>query len=380
MAGGAADASLDPMSPGESSETDRSLPFLSALLRRGWVWTRRIALAAVLAGGALILLEVVHLHELLSRIHPWLAWSVTGALLALIAIFLGWTALRWARVPRVIRPPDLPAPETGWSPRQRRAYLRFAERYLARQEANEALPPEARRRIPGALERLLELGRTAEDDAALVAEVEAEIDRLLEPLDRRARREIWQSATQIAVLTAVNPSALLDVLITLLRNVELMARLARLYYGRPGVYGTLGIVRDVLAVAATAGIVEKVADGLTDALAEVAGSWTTRLAGPVGQGLTNGILTIRLGEAAQIRCRSLRSRRVGIRPWSRAMWREAARRLAAAVAGRGREIEHEFEELSPAPSRIRRGLARLRALWHRPPAGPAAAGPTSAGR
>ncbi|GAB4370782.1 MAG: hypothetical protein Kow0062_05780 [Acidobacteriota bacterium] len=359
------------MSAPPRDDADRTLPFLSAVIRRGWTWTRRIAIAAVLVGGAVILLEAVHLHELLARIHPWLAWTVSGTLLAALLAFLGWAGVRWARIPTVVRPPDLPPPERGWTPRQRRAYLRFAERYLARQEANEALPLEVRQRIPGALERLLALGRTAEDDTVLVAEVEAEIDLLLEPLDRRARREIWQSATQIAVLTAVNPSALLDVMITLLRNVELMARLAKLYYGRPGLAGTLGIVRDVLAVAATAGIVEKVADGLTDALAEVAGSWTTRLAGPVGQGLTNGILTIRLGEAAQVRCRSLRSRRVGIKPWSRAMWREAARRLAAAVAGRSRDLEHEFEDLSPRPRGIRRGFAKLRAWWSRPAAGTA---------
>ncbi len=346
-------------------EADRTLPFLSTLLRRGWTWARRVAIAAVLLGGALILLEAIHLHELLSKIHPGLAWTVSGMLATGLAAFLGWAGLRWVRIPRVVSPPDLPPPEAGWTPRQRRAYLRFAERYLARQEGNDALPEQVRQEIPGALERLLALGDEAEDDVALVDEIEAEIDRLLEPLDRRARREIWQSATQIAVLTAVNPSALLDVLITLLRNIELMARLAKLYYGRPGVAGTLGIVRDVLAVAATAGIVEKIADGLTDALAEVAGSWTTRLAGPVGQGLTNGILTIRLGEAAQVRCRSLRSRRVGIKPWSRAMWREAARRLAAAVAGRSRDLEHDFEELAPRRSALGRGIDRLRSLWSR---------------
>ncbi|RMF75600.1 MAG: hypothetical protein D6738_03445, partial [Acidobacteria bacterium] len=70
------------MSAPPRDDADRTLPFLSAVIRRGWTWTRRIAIAAVLVGGAVILLEAVHLHELLARIHPWLAWTVSGTLLA----------------------------------------------------------------------------------------------------------------------------------------------------------------------------------------------------------------------------------------------------------------------------------------------------------
>ncbi len=315
--------------------TAEEQPFaqLVRTFRSVWCWARRLLVAAILVAGAVVLLEVVHLHRLLSGIHPWLAWSVSGGL-ALGALALAtYAAWRWFRVPAAITPPQLPPPEQGWTPRELRRYLGFARRYLERQRRNPSLPADARDEIPKVVARILSYGHDAEP-RVVVAEVESEIDRVLEPLDRKARREVWQSASQVAVLTAVNPSAMLDVLITALRNLELMARVAKIYYGRPGPLGTARIARDVLVVAATAGVVERIADSASGMAAEMMGSWTARFAGPVGQGLMNGLLTVRLGDAAVLRCRSLRSRRVGIKPWTLTMWREMARRLASMTAER----------------------------------------------
>ncbi|UCF66668.1 MAG: DUF697 domain-containing protein [Acidobacteriota bacterium] len=307
-----------------------SLENVSRLLRRAWVWARRAVFIALLVVTGVLLLEWVHLHELLARVHPWLARIVSGLLASGVVGFAGWTAWRWWRVPRVIVPPELPSALESWSADDLKTYRRFVRRYLERQQQNLALEQSSRQKVPAVLEKVDRLGVEAHAPR-VVAELEAEIDRLLEPLDRKARQEVWQSASQVAVITAVNPSALLDVLITLLRNLELMARLAKLYYGRPGIWGSARIAHDVLAVAATAGVVDRLAESVSEVAGEMFGSWTARLAGPVGQGLTNGLLTVRLGDAAVLRCRSLRSRRVGIKPWSPVMWREMARRLSAMV-------------------------------------------------
>ncbi len=308
-----------------------SLSSLADTLGIAWTWARRVFIFALVASLSLFALELVHLHALLAGIHPFLAWSVTGLLLFGVGGLLGTLAWRWWSVPRVLMPPDLPPPAEGWTLRQARAYLRFARQYLERQAANPALGPDDASGIAPALERVASLDATLPAEK-LVETVEQQVDLALEPLDRKARQEVWRAACQVAALTAINPSSLLDVLITLLRNLDLMARLATLYGGRPGLVPSLRIVRDVMASAATAGLLDRLAEGASSVAAEMVGSWTTRLAGPVGQGLVNGLVTVRLGDAAVARCRSLRSRRVGIKPWSAATWREMARRLSAMVS------------------------------------------------
>jgi uncharacterized membrane protein YcjF (UPF0283 family) len=343
---------LNDSSPTQSSTPiGFSLPHIGSLIRRAWVWTRRIVVAVLIATLTLFVLEAIHLHRLLASIHPVLAWSVTGAILAALLGFGGWAAWRWVSVPRAVAPPDLPSDASTWTRDHLRSYLRFAERFGRRQELNDELPEASRARLQ-ALFELVRAADATEPPADVVARIEREIDQILEPLDRKARNEVWRSATQIAVLTAVNPSALLDVLITLMRSVEMMARLAQMYYGRPGVLGTFRVVSDVLAVAATAGVVERIADSAGEVASELVGSWTSRLAGPVGQGITNGLLAVRLGDAAVERCRSLRSRRVGIKPWDRTMWREMASRLAAA-AGRtvGSDLGRGFSRAAARASR-----------------------------
>lgn len=307
------------------------LESLTSTLRIGWVWAVRLFWIGLIASGAIFVLEAIHLFQLLAGIHPLLAWIVTGLLVSLVVGGVAWFSWRWWSVPRALSPPDLPPPESGWSRSQLKAYMRFARRYLARQAVNPAVDEESSAKVPRALAKLeaLDLDLPA---AELVRTVEDEVDRILEPLDRKTRQEVWQAASQVAALTAVNPSALLDVLITLLMNLDLMARLAALYGGRPGLLPSLRITRDVLATAVTAGLLDRIAEGASSVAAEMVGSWTTRLAGPVGQGIVNGLVTVRLGDAAVARCRSLRSRRVGIKPWSASTWREMARRLSGMVS------------------------------------------------
>ncbi|MDQ7006470.1 MAG: YcjF family protein [Acidobacteriota bacterium] len=339
----------------------RSLTSLADTLAIAWTWARRIFIFALVAGLSVFVLEWLHLHALLAGIHPALAWSVTGLLMAATVVLAGSLAWRWWSVPRVLMPPELPPPAEGWTPRQARAYLRFARQYLERQSANPALDPQAATGIGPALDRIAALDADL-PAGELVQAVENQVDLALEPLDRKARQEVWQAACQVAALTAINPSSLLDVLITLLRNLDLMARLATLYGGRPGLVSSLRIVRDVLASAATAGLLDRLAESASSVAAEMVGSWTTRLAGPVGQGLVNGLLTVRLGDAAVARCRSLRSRRVGIKPWSAATWREMARRLSAMVSRTlAPEMSRAFKEA--ARSATTRSGGALRRAW-----------------
>ncbi len=294
-------------------------------LARAWTWGRRLLWTLGIAFAAIIVLEAIHLHRLLESIHPLVAWTITGTLGAALLYWGGRAAWRYLRTPRVISPPDLPTTAEKWSPSQRRVYREFAVRYLERQSRNPHLPERQRDRVGGAVDAI----RAADTASArtLVEQVEREVGAVLEPLDETARRLIRRTAVEVAIATAVSPSILLDSLITLAHNMNLISKLADLYYGRPGLFGTLRVARDVFGAAVAAGALEVVSDNLTTVASEITGSWSTRLLGPLGQGAVNGVVTMRLGAAARKRCRSLSGSRIDWRPWRVADYRDAVSRL-----------------------------------------------------
>lgn len=308
------------------AQTPLTLDGFSTALSRGWVWGRRLLWTAGLLAAAVVLLEAVHLYELLARIHPWVARSVVLVLLTGVSGWLAYVAGRYLRLPRAVVPPRLPEPAQGWSASQRRTYAAFAERYLRRQLDNPHLPQESVAQVPQAIETIRAAAHTG-DAEELTSTAARELDRVLAPLDGRANQLIRRAAVEVATATAVSPSVLLDSLITLSRNVNLISKLADLYYGRPGPLGTLRILRAVLGSAAAAGALEIVSDHLSGALVEMTGSWSSRLIGPLGQGMVNGVVTMRFGAAARWRCRSLQRRRIPWRPWELSQYRRAASSL-----------------------------------------------------
>lgn len=304
---------------------------LTSTIARAWTWLRRILWTAAGVFAFIVVLEAIHLHELLDSVHPVLAWTVTGALALVLAWLGGRAALRYVRVPRVLAPPDLPPAERGWTAAQRALYVDFALRYLERQSRNPHLDSVDLDRVTGAIATVRALTVTGDDDAAatrpLVETVERELAAVLRPLDQGAKILIRRAAVEVSIATAVSPSILLDSLITLTRNVDLISKLADLYYGRPGLWGTLRVVRDVLGAAVAAGALEVISDNVTSAVSEMTGSWSSRLLGPLGQGAVNGVVTMRLGAAARVRCRSLATPKVPWRPWRLSDYRRGLSRL-----------------------------------------------------
>lgn len=292
------------------------------VLTLAYVWVRRLLWGAGAVLAVFVILEAIHLYELLATLHAGLAWAVAGLFAAVVIGWPAWLLARYTRMPRVISPPDLPPAEEGWSEAQMQAYRRFAVRFLRNQQRNDNLDAEAKVLIPGAIERVT----AAPHDLPAVElerKVQAEVDPVLAPLDAEARRLIRRASVEVALATAVSPSILLDSLITLNRNLALISRLADLYYGRPGLLGTLRIVRGVIGSAVTAGALEVVSDQLTGAVVDMTGAWSARLVGPLGQGMINGVVTMRFGAAAQVRCRSLRRPKVAWQRWRLADYRRA---------------------------------------------------------
>ncbi|SHO66118.1 putative membrane protein [Pseudoxanthobacter soli DSM 19599] len=163
------------------------------------------------------------------------------------------------------------------------------------------------------LTRLMtERPETARGRAALKGHLDEVIDgrdllvlaerEILSPLDAMARTMVTDAAKRVSVVTALSPRAFVDILFVLVSSARLIARLARLYGGRPGLVGFIALARHVIGhLAVTGGIAA--GDSI---LHEVIGkSLATRLSSRLGEGIVNGLMTARIGLAAIDVCRPL---------------------------------------------------------------------------
>jgi putative membrane protein len=125
---------------------------------------------------------------------------------------------------------------------------------------------------------------------------------LLKPLDAQARQLISVSARRVAMITAVSPSAIVDVAFVAIENLGMMRRLATLYGGRPGFFGSLRLARLVLGHLALTGSVALGDDVIQQLIGH---GLTARLSARLGEGVMNGAFTGRIGIAAVNLCRPM---------------------------------------------------------------------------
>lgn len=147
--------------------------------------------------------------------------------------------------------------------------------------------------------RLKERAGDILDADALLALAEAE---LMAPLDRMARLEIEATARQVATVTAIVPLALADVAAALIANLRMIRRVAEIYGGRAGAFGSWRLLRTVLTHLVATGAVA-VGDDLIQSIA--GGGLLSKLSRRFGEGVINGALTARVGVAAVEVCRPL---------------------------------------------------------------------------
>jgi hypothetical protein len=287
----------------------------------------KISLSLVTAIAlAFLALEAVRMYQTLSGVHPALGFASLVALGVGVAFVL-LPARRFLLTPRVVEPPPLPL-DGRLTTRQLAAELRYLDRYLANCARNPAFAPErdvidrARRE----LKELFDKSNGASDGtAAVFAEELAKfharsMDPVLRRVDERADRVIYQEALAVGLATAVSPNGVLDAFVMLWRSVKLVSEMGVLYYGRPGLLGSLAICRDVSMAVAAAGYMQNLSETLGAVLAKTLGGWGGLVAGPAVDGITNALVLIRIGFLAKERCRSYRR------------WDAAARQSAVATA------------------------------------------------
>lgn len=118
---------------------------------------------------------------------------------------------------------------------------------------------------------------------------------LMGPLDARARALTAASARRVALVTTVSPRALIDIAFVVFESVRLGGDIARLYGARPGLFGSWRLIGAILShLAVTGGLV--LTDGVMEQL--VGQGLAAKLSARLGEGIVNGLMTVRVGIAA----------------------------------------------------------------------------------
>ncbi|MEL6422320.1 MAG: TIGR01620 family protein [Pseudomonadota bacterium] len=254
-------------------------------MRRGFRWGALFfAAASALVGLALSLWFARLVSVALAR-EDWVGWVALG-LLALMAFAALVIALR--EVTGLMRLRSMTARRVVGE-----AALRQEDKGAAR-SAVAAL----RRNLKGRRDMKWHLANHRENASGMLDAREALVlaDRdLLAPLDLEARKVIAQSAKRVAVVTALSPAALIDVLFVFAENVRMLRRLATLYGGRPGLSGGIAVGKRVVGHLIVTGGVALTDDLVGQFLGQ---DLVRRLSRRMGEGLFNGALTARIGVAA----------------------------------------------------------------------------------
>lgn len=263
----------------------------SAPIRR-WRWIRLL----VAALGGLIALSIgLAIDNLISDLFSrtdWLGWLAViltaGAVLALVAIAVREIAalLRLRHIDR-IRESGADAAESDDRDQARSVARELVSLYSGR--------PETAR---GRAALTSNIGEII-DGRDLIGLAEAD---LLAPLDNAATNMVLASAKRVALLTAVSPRAVVDLIFVGVEILRLIRRLAILYGGRPGTLGFMRLARAAFAhLAITGGMAA--GDSIVQQL--VGHGIAARLSARLGEGVVNGLLTARIGIAAIDVCRPL---------------------------------------------------------------------------
>ena len=125
---------------------------------------------------------------------------------------------------------------------------------------------------------------------------------LMPPIDRLVTHRVHQAAKRVAVVTALSPRALFDVIVVLVETVRMVRFIAESYGNRPGFVAMLRLTGHIAShLAVTGGM----AAG-ENLLQQIIGhGLAARLSAKLGEGLLNGILTARIGLTTIALCRPM---------------------------------------------------------------------------
>ncbi|QIM66917.1 TIGR01620 family protein [Mannheimia granulomatis] len=127
-------------------------------------------------------------------------------------------------------------------------------------------------------------------------------ENVLKPIDKEVKRMISKNAAENAVIVAVSPLAIVDVLLMAARNIALVNKITRAYGMELGYISRLKLFRLVLSNMVFAGATEIATDVGMDFFSQ---NLTAKLSLRAAQCIGVGLLTARLGIKAMEFCRPI---------------------------------------------------------------------------
>lgn len=267
------------------TEQPEALPLTTPTKKRPH-WLRRIivATAGILISLSLGLAAEGLIRTLFAR-YEWLGWAALAAAIALVLCLLLLAA------------------------NEIRALMRLQKLDHLRNTAAKTLindKPEDGRHLLGQLQTLyaprpdmarprIQLDETTADMLDGADMVRAAERALMSPLDARARALTAASARRVAIVTAISPRALVDVAFVAYESIKLARAIASLYGARPGLIGSWRMFGAILShLAVTGGVA--LGDSVIQQL--LGHGLAAKLSARLGEGLVNGLMTVRVGIAA----------------------------------------------------------------------------------
>jgi len=200
--------------------------------------------------------------------------------------------------------------------REAAAFARLSKIDALRTAVQAAATSDARQQALDVMHRLERLYSAREElrwARKSLAEVSADVldapdivslaeRHLMAPLDAAAVAEISSAARNVAGATALIPLAFADVAVALAANVRMVRRIAEVYGGRAGTFGSWRLLRAVSTHLLATGVVS-VGDDLIGSVA--GGGALSKISRRFGEGVINGALTARVGVAAMEVCRPM---------------------------------------------------------------------------
>lgn len=287
---------------------------LAAQWAQGWRVVKLAASVLVVIAFLMVIGQGYLFYRLFDDLHPIAGLVYIVVLTAGLAWLVARPIAAFLSMPVAARPPDILIDPKASDPKAIVARLNYDVRYLKMLAANPEVQAER-----AAIEASIAKGRalaahaaraTPEEALALSIDLQTfereHIEALLAPLDKRVNQIIHAEAVGVGVATAISMNGTVDAFIVLWRNANLVARVSRLYFGRPHLMGSLRILRDVAAIVVAARALEDVTDITGEVVGSLLGRMGGLIAGPVMDGGINAMMTLKLGYLAKRRCRSFK--------------------------------------------------------------------------
>ncbi len=260
--------------------------------RRLGFWARLFLLAGGIVLSVMIAFSLERLVVEAREIAPWVGWVMRAITLALVAALAALVLRELAALGRIRRVGRI------------RRLAELTAKTQATKDADATLAG-----LRGLYDGRPDLGaepgvalRLARDQFDAVEKLRVFERRVCGPLDERARAAVRRAARDVATTTALAPSILIDAVAALYLNLRMIRRVAQIYGGRAGFFGSLRLARRVVEHAMAAGIIA-LGDDILEPL--MGGGVASKVSRRLGEGVVNGAMTARIGVAAMEVCRPL---------------------------------------------------------------------------